>query len=78
MKKILHACFILFAAVSFSQTIALETFATGFSSPVAVVNAGDERLFVVQRGGLIRIVNPNGTINTTPFLSLTSIITAGG
>lgn len=78
MKKILHACFILLATVSFSQTIALETFATGFSSPVAIVNAGDERLFVVQRGGLIRIVNPNGTINTTPFLSLTSIITAGG
>ncbi|WP_321539555.1 PQQ-dependent sugar dehydrogenase [Flavobacterium piscinae] len=42
------------------------------------MNAGDDRLFVVQRGGLIRIVNPNGTVNTTPFLSLTSIITAGG
>jgi glucose/arabinose dehydrogenase len=63
---------------SFSQTIGLQTFATGFSSPVAIVNAGDSRLFVVQRGGLIRVLNPNGTINTTPFLSLSSIITAGG
>lgn len=78
MKKLLQLCVLLFASSVFSQTIGLQTFASGFSSPVAIVNAGDERLFVVQRGGLIRIVNPNGTINTTPFLSLSSIITAGG
>lgn len=78
MKKLLQLCVLLFASSVFSQTIGLQTFASGFSSPVAIVNAGDERLFVVQRGGLIRIVNANGTINTTPFLSLSSIITAGG
>jgi glucose/arabinose dehydrogenase len=78
MKKILQLCVFLFASSVFSQTIALQTFASGFSSPVAIVNAGDERLFVVQRGGLIRIVNANGTINATPFLSLSSIIVAGG
>src|SRR5690606_22856180 len=78
MKRILQLCVLLFASSVFSQTIGLQTFASGFSSPVAIVNAGDERLFVVQKGGLIRILNPNGTINTTPFLSLTTIITAGG
>ena len=78
MKKILQLCFLLFATASFSQTVGLQTFASGFSSPVAIVNAGDERLFVVQRGGLIRIVNANGTINATPFLSLSSLIVAGG
>ncbi|UPQ80236.1 PQQ-dependent sugar dehydrogenase [Flavobacterium azooxidireducens] len=78
MKRILQLCVLLFASSVFSQTVGLQTFASGFSSPVALVNAGDDRLFVVQRGGLIRIVNANGTINTTPFLSLTSIITAGG
>ncbi|HRE76318.1 MAG TPA: PQQ-dependent sugar dehydrogenase [Flavobacterium sp.] len=78
MKKLLQLCVLLFASSVFSQTLGLQTFASGFSSPVAIVNAGDERLFVVQRGGLIRIVNANGTINTTPFLSLSSIITAGG
>jgi glucose/arabinose dehydrogenase len=78
MKKILQLCVLLFASSVFSQTIGLQTFASGFSSPVSIVNAGDDRLFVVQRGGLIRIVNANGTINTTPFLSLSSIITAGG
>jgi len=78
MKRILQLCVLLFASSVFSQTIGLQTFASGFSSPVAIVNAGDDRLFVVQKGGLIRILNPNGTINTTPFLSLTTIITAGG
>lgn len=78
MKKILQFCILLFATASFSQTVGLQTFASGFSSPVAIVNAGDERLFVVQRGGLIRIVNPNGTINSTPFLTLTSSIVSGG
>lgn len=76
MKKLLQLCVLLFASGVFSQTIALETFATGFSNPVAIVNAGDSRLFVVQRGGLIRVLNANGTINTTPFLSLSSLIIA--
>ena len=78
MNRILQLLVLLFASNLFSQTIGLQPFASGFSSPVAIVNAGDQRLFVVQRGGLIRIVNPNGTINATPFLSLSSIITAGG
>ncbi len=79
MKKLLQFCVLLFSMSSFSQTIGLQTFASGFSSPVAIVNAGDSRLFVVQRGGLIRILNSNGTINATPFLTLTSsTIISGG
>ncbi|WP_291114309.1 PQQ-dependent sugar dehydrogenase [Flavobacterium sp. UBA6135] len=78
MKKLLFFTVFCITTSLFSQSIALQSFATGFSSPVAIVNAGDSRLFVVQRGGLIRILNADGTINTTPFLSLSSIITAGG
>ena len=63
-----------------AQTINLQSFATGFSSPVEIACApNDARLFVVQQSGLIRILNPNGTINTTPFLTLTSsTIVSGG
>lgn len=63
-----------------AQTINLQSFATGFSSPVEITCApNDVRLFVVQQSGLIRILNPNGTINTTPFLTLTSsTIVSGG
>lgn len=61
-----------------SQTITLQSFATGFDSPVEITNAGDSRLFVVQKGGLIRILNTNGTVNTTPFLNLSTLISSDG
>lgn len=79
MKRLLQFCIVLLTTFPFAQTIGLQTFATGFSSPVAIVNAGDSRLFVVQRGGAIRILNANGTINATNFLTLTSTtIVSGG
>jgi glucose/arabinose dehydrogenase len=56
----------------------LTQFATGFSNPVEITHAGDSRLFVVQQGGLIKILNANGTTNATPFLNLSSIISTGG
>ena len=57
-----------------AQTIALQSFATGFSSPVEIAHpANDTRLFVVQKAGLIRILNSNGTINATPFLTVTGL-----
>lgn len=65
--------------VSLSQTIGVTPFATGFSAPVEITNAGDSRLFVVQQGGAIRILNANGTINPNNFLTLTTatIMTGG-
>lgn len=53
-------------------------YAEGFSSPVSIANAGDERLFVVERGGLIRIINGQGSIEETPFLDISEFITSGG
>ncbi|MCF6129365.1 PQQ-dependent sugar dehydrogenase [Flavobacterium sp. AS60] len=73
MKKLL----LLISFFTFSanaQTIALQSFATGFSSPVDIAHpANDSRLFVVQKGGLIRILNSNGTINATPFLTVNGL-----
>lgn len=48
----------------------IEVFATGLNSPVDIKNAGDERLFVVQQTGSIRVVQGDGSVNDTPFLSL--------
>lgn len=79
MKKILLLLVTLVSTFGFSQTIVLTSFASGFSSPVEINHpANDTRLFVVQQGGLIRIVNPTGVVNTTPFLNLSSIISTGG
>jgi len=78
MKTILLLSLMMISFFGQSQTITLQSFATGFDSPVEITNAGDSRLFVVQKGGLIRILNANGTINTTPFMNLSSIITTNG
>ena len=61
-----------------SSQITTEIYAEGFSSPVSLTHAGDERLFVVERGGKIRIISSPGTIETNPFLDLSGMITAGG
>jgi hypothetical protein len=50
---------------------------TGFNQPlfVAPVPDGSGRVFVVEKGGLIRILNPNtGVVAATPFLDLTGQI----
>lgn len=77
MKTILFL--LLFAATGISaQTIAINSFASGFSSPVAIAHAGDSRLFVVQQGGAIRILNSNASINATNFLTLTTAVISTG
>lgn len=70
--------FCLFSLTGFSQTLGYSVFASGLSSPVEITNAGDSRLFVVQKGGLIRVVNSNGTVNATPFINLTSLVSQVG
>ena len=55
---------------SFSQNVILESFGPSFSSPVEIKNAGDERLFVVEKSGKIKILNPDGSVNSTPFLDI--------
>lgn len=75
MKKLLLLITLFTISVN-AQTVALQSFATGFSSPVEITHPNnDARLFVVQKGGLIRILNPNGTINATPFLTVTGLST---
>jgi glucose/arabinose dehydrogenase len=51
--------------------------AGGFSQPLLVTHAGDDRLFVVEQTGRIRIVL-NGSILSTPFLNVSSLITTSG
>ncbi len=75
MKRIILFINLVFISLSFGQTIALQSFATGFSSPVEIVHPpNDVRFFVLQRFGLIRILNQNGTVNNTPFLDVSTLI----
>ena len=58
--------------------LALEPVATGFSFPLLLTApAGDARLFVVEKGGPIKVVK-NGSVLATPFLDVSSLISNGG
>jgi len=79
MKKITTLLILFFVQVSIGQTIGLTSFATGFTSPVDIEHpAEDTRLFVVQQTGAIRILNANGTVNPTNFLTLTTATISNG
>lgn len=78
MKKITLYLMCMLYAFSYSQDIELETFATGFSSPVNVKHAGDDRLFVVERAGVIKILNSDGSTNSTPFLDINPLVINNG
>lgn len=74
MKTTISIILLCLFNLTFAQTLSLQSFGTGFTSPVEITHAGDSRLFVVEQTGRIKILNSNGTINATPFLNISSII----
>lgn len=59
--------------------VELVPVASGFSSPLDIQQAGDSsgRLFVVEQGGRIKIVQ-NGSVLGTPYLDVSGLIASGG
>jgi glucose/arabinose dehydrogenase len=58
--------------------VALQEVASGLAFPLYLTApAGDPRLFVVEKGGAIRIVQ-NGALLPTPFLDLSALVSTGG
>ena len=78
MKTLTSFLLGFFSSIIFAQDIELEAFASGFSSPVNIKHAGDNRLFVVEQSGYIKIVNSDGSVNATSFLDINSIVVNGG
>ncbi|MFK8006253.1 MAG: PQQ-dependent sugar dehydrogenase [Saprospiraceae bacterium] len=75
MKKIFTLFLLGFSSICiFAQTIELEEYATGFLSPVDITHADDNRLFVVERSGRIKIIDENATVLSTPFLDIDNIV----
>lgn len=62
-----------------SIEFSLEPTARGFDQPLLVTHAGDGsgRLFVVEQGGLVRVVR-NGSVADEAFLDVRQRITSGG
>lgn len=78
MKNLLFTLSIFSSLIVNAQSINLVEFATGLTSPVEITNANDSRLFVVQQNGIIKIIQPDGTINPTNFLNISSKILFNG
>lgn len=78
MKESLLILALISSTFIFSQNIMLDEFASGFTSPVEITNAGDARLFVVQQNGTIKIIEATGTVLAENFLNISSKITFGG
>jgi glucose/arabinose dehydrogenase len=79
MRKLLLSGVIAFLSLPlFAQDFTLELVTSQAGSIVNLAHAGDERMFIVQQNGQIKIMNPDGSILPTPFLNVSSLITSGG
>lgn len=60
-------------------SLGLERVATGLDFPVylATPTGDNNRLFIVEKGGSIRIIK-NGTLLDTPFLDISNLVSTGG
>ncbi|HXG85327.1 MAG TPA: PQQ-dependent sugar dehydrogenase [Pyrinomonadaceae bacterium] len=67
------------AAIPAPLTIRLQPYLSGLNSPVLLTNAkdGTKRAFIVQQGGVIKVVQP-GSNAPTDFLNVSSKIVSGG
>ncbi|GAB5564620.1 MAG: PQQ-dependent sugar dehydrogenase [Winogradskyella sp.] len=78
MKKIVILLLAFYTQFSFSQNLDLQLFATGLNRPVNIKHAGDDKLYVVEQDGIIKIINTDGTIEATPFLDIDPIVSSIG
>ncbi|HFQ92869.1 MAG TPA: glucose dehydrogenase, partial [Anaerolineae bacterium] len=59
-----------------APVLSISLVSAGFSQPTDIANAGDNRLFVAEQAGRIRILS-NGSILSAPFLDITSKVKTG-
>ena len=61
--------------------ITADPIASGLANPIAITHAGDNRLFVTEQGGRIRVIDLATTppsLLPTPFLDISTIVQSGG
>ena len=67
-----------YSPLSAQPEIDLEVFATGFSGALDIAHAGDDRLFIVEQDGRIKIIDENGDVLSTPFLNIQAQVNSNG
>ena len=82
MKSVFLLLLFAFSAVLMvvraQPQLELELFASGLESPIGLVNAGDERLFVVEQRGQVQVLDETGTVAETPFIDLSDVVSQSG
>ena len=78
MKTIIYVIAFVVTVPLFAQEVDLQLFASGFSNPVGIEHADDDRLFVLEQGGIVKILNSDGSIEVEPFLNLSDSTIADG
>ncbi|MEL6638656.1 MAG: PQQ-dependent sugar dehydrogenase [Bacteroidota bacterium] len=67
----------LLAFSSHAQNLQLEPLAEGFNNVVDIASAGDDRIFAVERPGVIKVISASGEVRT--FMDINSrVIQTGG
>ncbi|MCZ2277208.1 MAG: PQQ-dependent sugar dehydrogenase [Bacteroidia bacterium] len=80
MQKVIKAYLItsiaVFALATFSkaQGISFTLFTSPLNRVVDIQHAGDERLFLVEKAGIIKICDLSGVVNPNPFLDITALV----
>lgn len=74
LLRFLFVCVLVSYNVILIAQPALEIsqFATNFNNPVAIANCGDHRLFIVEKSGVIRLLDTLGNIINTSFLDISN------
>ena len=66
------------SAIMAQVAVQLDPAVTGLNNPTAIENCGDARVFITERPGTIRILQPNGLLRGTPFLNITDRVNSAG
>lgn len=67
-----------FQLVLNGQEINFQQYATGFVRPVDIQSMGDDRLFIVEQDGYIRIIENGGIVRTGYFLDINARVRSTG
>jgi glucose/arabinose dehydrogenase len=79
MRSVLAAALLCLSTLSQAAIQLIPVVSSGLSSPIFVGHAGDgtHRLFIVEQGGVIRVLQPTLSVPTT-FLDIHTTVLAGG
>lgn len=78
MRHYLLLPLLFLSIIATAQTIGLSSVASGFTDPLDIDNAGDQRLFITQQNGIIKIIDASGAVLSTPFLDITDRVNSSG